>query len=185
MKTNKHIQWITRTALFLALLIAAQVVLRGFGQYVLGTVVNLILIITVMITGLSEGITIAVLSPVMVSILGFGPALPQIVPCVIIGNTVLVLIWYLLAARTEKKTIISRLVALVTAAVAKALVLWLGVVKVVVPILELPAAQAKMLAATFSYPQLITAAAGGTAAVVILPMLMKLKRKDTDNKSEE
>jgi len=175
---NKSILWITRTAVSLALLITAQIVLRVLGQYVLGSIVNLILISTAFLMGISESITIAVLSPLLAFLLGFGPALPQIVPVVIVGNISLVFIWYIVAGKNNENTIIRMVIALVLSAVVKFSVLWSGIVKIVIPLLNIQNPQAAILSAAFSYPQLITATIGGIAAVIILPPLKRMLNKN-------
>jgi len=181
MKRNKSILWITRTAISLALLVTAQIVLKALGQLVLGSVVNLILIATTMLIGISEGITIAILSPFLAFLLGFGPAVPQIVPVVMLGNVTIVLIWYLIAGRIdviEKTTFVRFSIALIIAAVTKFLVLWLGVVKVVVPLLNIQNPQATVLSTAFSFPQLYTAVIGGLVAISIVTPLSKIIKKN-------
>ncbi|WP_379971618.1 ECF transporter S component [Enterococcus devriesei] len=167
--------WITQTAVLLALLIAVQAVTAGLGNTLItGSLVNLILIVAVTTGGLASGITIAVLSPIFAFIFGIGPAFPQIVFCIAIGNAVLVAIWHLVAGVTKKQTIINFLVAAVVGAVAKFGVLYLSIVQFVVPILlKMPAPKAAMVSGAFSFPQLITALVGGGLAILIVPILSK------------
>ena len=51
-KTNRSLKTLCRTAIFLALLIAVQFVTRSMGQYVTGSLVNLILIASGLMCGL-------------------------------------------------------------------------------------------------------------------------------------
>ena len=63
------------------------------------------------------------------------------------------------------------------AAVCKFVVLFLLVTKVAIPSLNLPEAAAATMSASFSWPQLVTAAIGGVIAVTIAPVIRKaLKR---------
>jgi len=56
-------------------------------------------------------------------------------------------------------------------------VLFLLVTKVAIPSLNLPEAAAATMSASFSWPQLVTAAIGGVIAVTIAPVIRKaLKR---------
>ena len=55
--------WVTRTAVMLALLIVLQWLTKPLGQIVTGSCVNAVLAVTVLLTGLSSGVTVAVLSP--------------------------------------------------------------------------------------------------------------------------
>ena len=59
----------------------------------------------------------------------------------------------------------------------KFVVLFLLVTKVAIPALNLPEAAASAMSASFSWPQLVTAAIGGVIAVTIAPAIRKaLKR---------
>ena len=89
-QTNRSLKTLCRTAIFLALLIAVQFVTRSMGQYVTGSLVNLILIASGLMCGLWGGLAVAVLSPICAFFIGIGPAFPQVVPAVALGNAVLV-----------------------------------------------------------------------------------------------
>jgi hypothetical protein len=85
-----------------------------------------------------------------------------------LGNLVLVVVVALLYDK-------NRLTALAAGAVLKFVTLYLGVVRIVVPLL-LPDVNEKIkavLSVQFSWPQLITASIGGILAVIILPVLKK------------
>ena len=63
---------------------------------------------------------------------------------------------------------------MICAAVGKFLVLYIGIVRIAVPmLLGLPEKQAAVMSNMFSIPQLFTAIAGGALAVIILPILQK------------
>ena len=95
--TNSKLKTLCRTAIFLALLVAVQFVTRSMGQYVTGSLVNLILIASGLLCGLWGGLAVALLSPVCAFLIGIGPAFPQIVPAIMLGNAVIVLVWHLIA----------------------------------------------------------------------------------------
>ena len=176
---NKKIRWITETALLLALLIVLQSVTKSFGQLVTGSCVNAVLAIAALFSGLGSGVTIALISPVMAFLLGIAPQILT-VPAIMVGNTVYVL---LLAFLTDKTgtSMAKQLTAWALAAVGKFAALYLIVVKVICGVMA-PALLAagtlkepmlKMLPATFSWPQLITALIGGAAALLMVPVLKK------------
>lgn len=174
--TNKErVLWITRTAIFIALLVVFQGISKPLGQYVTGSLVNLVLVLAVMLGGLWSGVTVAALSPVFAFLVGIGPAMIQVIPFVMLGNLVLVLVWYFVTKGAPAGKIGPRhLIALVAGAVAKFLVLYLGVVKVAIPmLLNLQPPQVAVLSASFSFPQLITAGIGGAVALVLLPLLQR------------
>lgn len=174
MKNNdSKIRLICRTAIFIALLVAVQYVTRTMGQYVTGSLVNLILIASALLCGVWGGVAVAVLSPVFAFLLGIGPAFIQVVPAIMLGNLVLVLVWSLLAGRRECP-LWRYIAALIAGAVAKFLVLYLVIVRWLVPmVLALNEKQQAVLSASFSFPQLITAAIGGVLAVLLVPALRR------------
>ena len=177
--------WIAQTGVFLALLIAAQIVTRPLGNtFVTGSVTNLLLILTVMVCGLSSAIALSVISPFFATLIGIGPLWPFI-PVIIAANLALVTLWRLIAFRhtntndaagfARRNSNIEKLAAaLVIAALVKFLVLYTGIVKLVVPhILMIEEPQASAVSAAFSWPQLITATVGGLLAILIFPVLSK------------
>jgi len=129
------------------------------------------LIISVMTCGLSTGLTVSVFTPVMPTLLGFGPMWP-IVPFIAAGNMALVTAWHFIGNREMINKYIAYVAAMVAGAFAKFLILYFGVVQIAIPyILGLPAGN--VLSIMFSYPQLITAATGGVCAAILLPTLLK------------
>lgn len=171
---NRKALWITQTAVLLALLIAVQAVTSGFGSTLLtGSLVNFILIVSVVTVGLPSGLTIALLSPFFAFMFGIGPKFWQIILCVAIGNATLVILWHLFK-HISKNQLVVFTVSTIIAAAAKFLVLYGLVVKLVVPIvLGIPEPNASVVSAAFSFPQLFTALIGGVLAAVILPLLTK------------
>ena len=80
-----------------------------------------------------------------------------------------------LAGKIAKNAPIARqAIALVVAAAAKFLTLYLVIVKWLVPmVLTLNEKQMAVLSASFSFPQLITAAIGGGLAMLLVPPLRR------------
>ena len=177
---RKEVLWITRTAIFTALLVVVQAATASLGNtFVTGTMVNWLLIITVMTCGLASGLTIATISPIIAKLFGIGPFW-ILIPFIIIGNITLVVLWNLIGNRSfGDKKITSYIIAAIIAAVAKFVVLYLGVVQIAVPIiLRLPEKQAMAISGMFSIPQLITALAGGVLAIIILPVMKEAISKN-------
>lgn len=171
MSNKDKIFWITRSAVFIALLIVSQATTAQFGNiFITGSVVNLILVVAVMTCGLAPGVTVAAISPIVARFLGIGP-LWSLVPFIAAGNIALVLLWHYIGNWHMGHKHAAHLVAAVTAATAKFLVLYVGIVRVIVPILGLPEQQAAVISIVFSIPQLITALIGGVLATIILPVL--------------
>ena len=188
---NRKIRWITQTAVLLALLICLQWVgsmipSQMVKQLITGTCVNCVLAVAALYAGYGSGLTIALISPVFAYLLGIAPNFITVLP-IMTGNACYVLLLRLIAGKTGKP-FWKQPVALVTAASAKFVVLYLLVVKIICGIAAddllgkklgdvvlLAPPMLKMLPAMFAWPQLITALCGGILALGITPIL----RKDT------
>ena len=181
---SKKIRWITETAMMLAMLVALQALTKGFGQLVTGSCVNAILAVTVLVGGVWNGITVALISPILAFVLGIAPQILT-VPAIMAGNLVFVLLMHLIAGG-KAASIVKRVIAWIVAAVAKFAVLYVIVVKIFCGVMSaslmaagtLKEPMLKALPATFSWPQLFTALIGGAVALVISPILRKALHKN-------
>ena len=180
--TSKKIRWITETAMLLALLIVLQWLTKPLGQLVTGSCVNGVLAISVLFCGPASGLTVALVSPVCAYLLGIAPQILT-VPVIMLGNAAFVVVLHL--AGGGKGKLWQSVTALLGAALCKFAILYVLVKYGICGILAdglmeaglLKAPMLNALPATFSTPQLITALAGGTAALLITPVLKKaLKR---------
>ncbi len=180
---NKKIRWITETAILLALLVTLQALTKGFGQFVTGSCVNAVLAVAVLVGGMMSGVTVALVSPVLAFLLGIAPQILT-VPAIMAGNTVYVLLLWLIAGK-KTEGVAGRVIAWIVAAVAKFATLYVIVVKLICGVLApsllaagtLKEPMLKALPATFSYPQLVTALIGGAVALLIVPTLRKALHK--------
>ena len=176
---NKKIRWITETAIMLALLVTLQSLTKPMGQLVTGSCVNAVLAVSVLVGGMSCGVTVALISPVMAYLLGIAPQVLT-VPAIMAGNTVYVVLLGLLADKSGKN-LVKQAAAWGIAAFAKFATLYLLVAKLICGVLaenliasgvmKPPMVQA--LPATFSWPQLFTALIGGAVALVMVPVIRK------------
>jgi len=172
---KQRILWITRTAVFIALLVVWQAVSAPLGNTLItGSIVNLLLIVSVMTCGLASGLTVAAVSSIMAKLLGIGP-LWSLIPFMIAGNVTLVLLWHFIGNRNMGgKRYVAYITALIVAAISKFLVLYIGIVRIAIPILlGLPEQQAAAITSIFSVAQLFTASVGGALAFVLIPRLKK------------
>ena len=180
---NKKIRWITETAVMLALLVSLQSITKPMGQLVTGSCVNAILAVSALVGGLSSGLTVALISPVLAFLLGIAPQILT-VPAIMIGNSVYVVLLALLADKSGKKTV-KQAIAWLVAAAAKFASLYTVVVLLICGVLSqslleaglMKAPMLKALPATFSWPQLFTALIGGAVALLIVPILRKALHK--------
>ena len=181
---NRTVRWITETAVMLALLIALQVLTKPLGQLVTGSCVNAVLGISALIGGMSCGITVAVVSPVLAFLLGIAPQIVT-VPAIMLGNMVFVVLLSWIAGNDSRK-ILRQVVAWMTAAVMKFALLYAVVAGLICGVLSdsllatgvLKAPMLKVLPATFGVPQLLTALIGGGVALLIVPALRKALKRE-------
>lgn len=175
---NQKVRWITQTAVLLALLVVFQAVTRSFGQLVTGSCVNAVLAVAVLLAGMSSGVTIALLSPVLAYLLGITQQLIT-VPAIMVGNTVFVVLMGLTAGKS--RNLGTQVAAWLLAAIAKFATLYFLVVKIICGIASAPLLASgtlkppmlEKLPGMFAWPQLITALIGGGIALLIAPVLRK------------
>lgn len=181
---KKNLRRITEPAIMLALLICLQwagslIPDQTVKQLVTGTCVNGVLAVTALLSGMGSGIIVAVISPVCAFLLGIAPNFITVVP-IMVGNVCYVVLLRLIYG----KALWRQGVALVTAAGVKFGVLYLLVVKVICGVASgallgktlgkwvvLAPPMLKMLPVMFTWPQLVTALAGGALAMAIFPRL--------------
>lgn len=186
---KKKTLWITETAAMLALLIALQWVgslipAPMTKQLITGTLVNCVLAVTVLFSGLGSGITVAIISPVCAYLLGIASNFITVLP-IMLGNVCYVALLRMLISGPLNRPWLQP-AALVVAAIVKFGVLFLLVVKLICgaasgallgktfgQIVLLAPPMLKMLPTMFSWPQLVTALTGGSIALLVVPMLKK------------
>ncbi len=161
MKTDTKTNWLTRTALLLAIALVFQ--MGGFPQPITGPLVNTVLYLAASIVGWQGGILIGILTPVVAAMRGIlPPPLAPLIPFIALGNATMVVLFYLLKSK-------NKIVAIVVASVVKFLILFSAVNLLV----QVPPAVSKMM----SLPQLITALVGGIVAFLVMTILKKANIK--------
>lgn len=149
---------LTKAAVLLAIAMVFQI--TRMGQYATGTGINAVLITAVGVCGLPWAAAIGFMTPMLAVLLGVQPpATIVLVPFIIAGNIV-----YAALFRILKNNNIY--IGVVAAAFAKFVLLYTAA-NIIVSRLPAP------IKLAFSFPQLITALAGGAIAIVILRMAKK------------
>jgi len=173
---HEKVLWITRTAVLIAIVITLQAATRVFANnYVTGSVVNLMLIISVMTCGLYSGMTVGAVTPFIAILVGVAGPTWSFAPFIALGNILLVTIWHFIGNREIVNKYVAQFIALVVGGLAKFAVLHFGIVWFQMGIKTFnPVA---LLANPLSVPQLITASIGGVCAILILPPLQKAIKK--------
>ncbi len=99
---RRNIRFITRTALLLAIAILFQFMGKFMGpqnNFIVGPVVNAVLLIATEITGVFSGIIISIIAPLVSALTNksaMGPVILAFSPFIISGNVILVLVYDLL-----------------------------------------------------------------------------------------
>lgn len=101
---NPKIRLICRTALILALCVAAQF-LKNVSVYITGPIINALLILGTLSCGLWSGAALSILTPLTSWLITASPvmsAFPLIVPCIMLGNLLLSVFVWLLGVRVAR-----------------------------------------------------------------------------------
>lgn len=178
---KKKTLWVTETAVMLALLIVLQWLTKPLGQYVTGSCVNTVLAVTVLLCGISSGVTVALISPICAYLLGIAPQILT-VPAIMAGNAVFVVLLKLIWGKAVWKQI----AAWLSAAVAKFAILFTLVNYMICGVLAdglmarglLKTPMLTALPAAFGTAQLITALIGGGIALLAVPVVKRALHRD-------
>lgn len=171
--TSGKIKILTRTAILLAIAVVFQMAGRYMGpqnNFIVGPVVNAVLIIATAATGLWGGAAISVLAPLISAVTNKAPIAPFVLaftPFIAVGNFILVLAFHLLGKK-------NKVAALLTGAALKFAFLFASVtvfIRYIGPIIKLPSKTGVVLAGLFSWPQFVTAVIGGILALIVLKAL--------------
>ena len=145
MQTSTRIKWLTRTAFLLAIALVFQ--MGGFPQPITGPLVNTVLYLAASIVGWQGGILIGILTPLVAAMRGIlPPPLAPLIPFIALGNSLMVVLFYLLKFK-------NKIIAIIIASLVKFSILFSAVNLLV----QVPPAVSQMM----SLPQLITALTGG------------------------
>jgi hypothetical protein len=178
-----NLRLVVRTALLLAIMLVFQQLRLLIGnslgaQFVIGSLVNLCLVVAAAAVGWRGSLVLAVLSPVAALLEGHLP-LPVLIPFVAAGNFTIAGVFELVERhRNTQPRLWAGAVAgaLAKAACLYALVVWVFV-GAILPGMGLPGqkagAMSSALALGFGWPQLVTALIGGAVAV---PVILRLRR---------
>lgn len=164
-----NVNEITKTALLLAIIAMIQMFGRFLpnSNFIVGSIVNACLLISVAAVGLRGAALLSILSPLTSLINNHAPiaaALLPFAPFIAAGNFLYALIFYLLMKK-------SKLTGIVVGSLAKFALLY-AAINLFLNLLSFPKF-AKILLMLFSWPQLITALIGGAIALAVIKNLEK------------
>ena len=167
---------ITTTAILLAICIVSQF-FKNLSVYITGPIINACLILAVLSVGMVCAIILAVITPVTAFFISGSPimaAIPAIIPCVMIGNAILVLGVGLIMKKVKGNG--GLIAGMAAGSVLKALFMGVFISLILIPNLIPEAMVPKMgvFQMTFSLTQLITAVIGSVYAFIIWIPLKKV-----------
>ena len=167
---------ITTTAILLAICIVSQF-FKNLSVYITGPIINACLILAVLSVGMVCAIILAVITPITAFFISGSPimaAIPAILPCVMIGNVILVLGVGLIMKKVKGNG--GLIAGMAAGSVLKALFMGVFISLILIPNLIPEAMVPKMgvFQMTFSLTQLITAVIGSVYAFIIWIPLKKV-----------
>ena len=161
------------TGNMLALCIASQF-FKNVSVYITGPIVNTALILTAVYCGPVCGIFLSVISPITAFFITGSPimsAIPLIIPCIILGNAMLVICVSIMKKIMSKR--VSYIAGIIVGAGLKALVMTVLISDFLLTnyLPEKMQPMLKVFQLQFSVTQLITAFIGGVYAFIIILLI--------------
>lgn len=200
MKTKRRILRITQTAMLLGLTVAAQYYLAGvfsfntyLSQLVVGSLVNMFLILSVLMCGFWSGFSIAFITPFISFAIGRMPHF-WMIPFVAFANIAIIFVFWIICNKkifgSSGSFAINWAVASVFGALAKFIILWLGVTKIFINFILINDSALKapqiskmtsVISFNYSFPQLATALIGCILVYTIYPVIRKAINDENSN----
>jgi hypothetical protein len=168
-------RYLTRLVILISLTLVIEML--GLPQPITGPLVNMMLFLTTLMLGASAGMALGTITPLVALLRGqLPPVLFAFVPFIIIGNALLVIVYFLLSKSKKYDKIyysIIHWIGVISAATVKFMWLFLSA-KFVLPLVfgkALPPAIITVMA----IPQLVTALIGGVLATIIFNFLQRFR----------
>jgi hypothetical protein len=179
MTWNRAMDWTGLGRLVLLMATGLLITNLGLPQYITGPLINALLIMTVLWSGVSQALFVGMVTPMGAALSGVLPLpLWVMIPFIALGNAVLVSLFGALRG-------MNRWVALAVAAMAKSALLYVAVTVLVAHPLSLvisgnaqPVVVPQAIVAMMAWPQLLTAVAGGVIAFGLEAGARRLARKN-------
>lgn len=174
--TNTNTKKLVQASLLLAMSIIFQIIGRNIpqiNQFLVGPIINCILVLTAFICGKWWGIGVGILTPILAWLVGqLATPLAPFIPFIIIGNILFIFLFSLFM----KGQLLKKGIGIIIGAIGKYAFLTFASTKLINILgLNFPPNVVKALSISMSTPQLITALLGGAFALIISEALMKRK----------
>jgi hypothetical protein len=167
-------RFLTRTALLLAIAIAFQIFGRfiPYNQFIVGPIVNAVLIMATYTAGFWSGTSIAIIAPLVSAFTNKAAIAPLIIafsPFIILGNFIIVLAFHLLRRK-------SMTAGVAAGAICKFAFLYASIT-IFTSVVKMKPQIAVTLTNLFSWTQLLTAVIGGILALLVIKLAGKQLEK--------
>ena len=173
MNVQKETRNLVLSALFLAIAVIIQLLGKSIpqvSQFLVGPVVNAVIILTTYFAGHKYGILVGALTPLLAYATNvLAPAMLPFVPFIAIGNII-----YVISFSILKKLKNGEVIGVLVGSFLKYLFLFISATKlidIIAPGMK-DAVKAK-LAIAMGVPQLVTAIIGGSLAIILYQLLKK------------
>ena len=181
MKKEFKVRSLAYAAILLAICIVSQF-FKNFSVYITGPIINACLILCAMSAGVGYSILLCIITPITSFLITNSPiiaAIPAIMPCIMVGNAILVLCVALLRKKPNAK--IGFPLSMGIGSVFKGIFMGGVISYLLIPML-LPEAMAPKMAVfqtTFSVTQLITSLMGSVLAWILwIPISKTIKEEN-------
>ncbi|HPR88340.1 MAG TPA: ECF transporter S component [bacterium] len=169
---NPQTARLTRLVLLIAITLIIEMI--GLPQFFTGPLVNMMLVLTTLISGVTGGMALGCITPLIALLRGqLPPVLAPFVPFILAGNALYVLLFGALRGRLAARPLYSWRAWLGIVVGSAGKFLWLlGAARLLMPLLlsrSLPPAVIAMM----TLPQLITALLGGLLALLFYALLVR------------
>lgn len=180
---NDKVKRLVYAAALFAICIISQV-FKNLSVYITGPIINACLIISVLTAGIMWACVLSIVTPVTAYLISGSPimmAIPAIIPCIMIGNVLIVVSVHLL--KNKIKAPFALEVSMLVGCIVKALFMGLVISMILIPnILPTTKMAEKLMPnmtvfqTTFSITQFVTALIGSVYAQIIWIPLKKSMR---------
>lgn len=187
-KTKERVLYITRTAMFIAIVVVSQL-FKNINQFITGPIVNLVIIIALLSTGLVSAITVSVFAPITSFLITGSPILkaaPYIMFFIMIGNIFFALSTYLFTKKIKDNEIMLA-VGLVVGALVKSGFMYLFISTLILGNVDLglPAKAIEMAKISFGINQLYIGLIGAALSFIIWNIIKFAVKRINAPKSKE
>lgn len=180
---NNTTKKLVRSALLLAIAIVFQLIGRniqaaGINQFLVGPIINAVLLVSVVICGTWWGIGIGILTPLLAFLIGqLAPIFGPFIPFIMIGNAIYVIAFGLIYKKVKASNAAKETIGVIIGSLLKFAFLFVSAVKIIhILNISFSTLALKLLPTAMGILQLITSVIGGVIAIIIIEILRKRKQ---------